>query len=226
VERKTRPNLSRLLILAGAGLSLFVFACGGGGTDSPPRSAAPSEPAHSHEDSDIPVVHIPTRWATGNGNDLRTLVASSATVFVGQVAELKETRVEDPFGGAGPSGDRPSLPVSVFEVQVETSLAGEAAAGTTVIVEQVGGVLANPDGSRTRFVFGGDEPLAVGERHLFFAARKSNGSLAAAPFGRFEVSGHGTLATAPQWADLGVARELSGLRVDQAKREIARVDAP
>jgi hypothetical protein len=225
VRISTRPSLIWLLIPGAAALSLFVFACGGA-SDSSPRDAVPSDPAHSHEDSDIPVVHIPTRWATGNASDLRTLVASSATVFVGQVAELKETRVEDPFGGAGPSGDRPGLPVSVFEVRVQTSLAGEAAAGSTVVVEQVGGVLANPDGSRTRFVFGGDEPLAVGERHLFFAARKSNGSLAAAPFGRFEVSGDGTLATAPQWADLGVARELSGLRVDQAKREIARVDAP
>ena len=199
--KKTRPNLSWLLILAAAGLSLFVFACGGG-TDSP-RDAVPSEPAHSHEESDIPVVHVPTRWATGNASDLRSLVASSGTVFVGRVAGLKETRVEDPFGGAGSSGDRPSLPVSVFEVQVETSLAGEAAAGSTVIVEQVGGVLANPDGSRTRFVLGGDEPLAVGERLLFFAARKSNGSLTAAPFGRFEVSGDGTLAAAPQWARPG-----------------------
>jgi len=224
VRISTRPNLISLPILAAAGLSLFVFACGGG-SDSP-RDAVPSEPAHSHEESDIPVVHVPTRWATGNASDLRTLVESSATVFVGRVAELKETRVEDPFGGAGSAGDRPSLPVSVFEVQVETSLAGEAAVGTTVIVEQVGGVLANPDGSRTRFVFGSDEPLAVGERLMFFAVRKSNGSLTAASFRRFEVSGDGTLASAPQWADLGAARELSGLRVDQAKREIARVDAP
>jgi hypothetical protein len=225
VERKTRPNLSCLLILAAAGLSLFVFACGGG-TDSPPRDDVTLEAAHSHEESEIPVVHIPTRWATANASDLRTLVASSATVFVGRVTELKETRAEDAFGGAGPSGDRPSLPVSIFEVRVEASLAGEAAAGSTVVLEQVGGILANPDGSRTRFVFGGDEPLAVGERHLFFAKRKSNGSLAAAPFGRFEVSGDGTLASAPQWAELGVARELEGLRVEEARREIADVEAP
>jgi len=225
VRISTRPNLISLPILAAAGLSLFVFACGGG-SDSSPRDAVPSEPAHSHEDSDIPVVHVPTRWVTGNASDLRTLVESSATVFVGRVAELKETRSEDPFGGAGPSNDRPSLPVSVFEVQVETSLAGEAAAGTTVVVEQVGGIMANSDGGRTRFVLGGDEPLAVGERHLFFAARKSNGSLAAAPFERFEVTEDGTLASASQWAELGAVRELSGRRVEEARREIADVDAP
>jgi hypothetical protein len=225
VERKTRPNLSWLLILAVAGLSLFVFACAGG-TDSPPRDETTSEPAHSHEESEIPVVHVPARWATGNASDLRSLVASSGTVFVGRIAALKETRVEDPFGGAGPSGDRPGIPVSVFEVRVETSLAGEAAAGSTVVVEQVGGVLANPDGSRTRFVLGGDQPLAVGERHLFFAARKSNGSLAAAPFERFEVSEDGTLASATQWAELGAVHELSGRRVEEARREIAEVGAP
>jgi hypothetical protein len=167
------------------------------------------------------VVHVPTRWATGNASDLNTLVASSGTVFVGRVAALKETRLEDPFGGVGPAGERPRLPVSLFEVLVEASLAGGTSAGSTVVVEQVGGVAINPDGNRTRYVFGGDEPMAVGERYLFFAATNSNGNLVSAPFGRIAVGQDGTLVPAVTWTELGAVRQLSGLRVEEAGREVA-----
>jgi hypothetical protein len=220
----TRRNLSRLLILAGAGLSVFVLACGRGG-DATSGDAVPSDAATSHEDH-IATAHIPTRWATGNAKDLRTLVATSGTVFVGRVTELKETRLEDPFGGAGPSGNRPSVPVSLFAVAVESAVAGGAATGSTVIVEQVGGVSAGQNGIPTQFVLGGDEPLAVGARYLFFATTGSSGNLTTAPFGRFEVSGDGTLAGAQQWADLGAISQLDGLRVDEARRQIARVSGP
>lgn len=221
---RPRGYLSRLLISVTAGLSVFVLACGGGG-DATSRDAARSEASTFHEDHTT-TVHIPTRWATGNAKDLRTLVASSGTVFVGRVTELKETRLEDPFGGAGPTGDRPSVPVSLFTVDVESAVAGEASLGSTVIVEQVGGVSAGPNGIPTQFVLGGDEPLAVGARYLFFATTGSSGNLTTAPFGRFEVSGDGTLAGAQQWADLGAINQLSGLRVEEARHQIARVSTP
>jgi hypothetical protein len=220
VDRSTRANPSWLIILAIAGLSAFVFACGDD-KDSPHHDAVSTEPASSHEEGEMPVVHVPTRWATATASDLRTLVDSSGTVFVGRVAALQETRLEDPFGGAGPSGERPRLPVSLFDVLVEASIAGGALAGATVVVEQVGGVAPNPDGSRTRYVFGGDEPMAVGERYLFFAATNSSGNLVTAPFGRIAVGQDGTLNPSATWMELGAVRQLAGLRVEDAGHEVA-----
>jgi hypothetical protein len=105
-------------------------------------------------------------------------------------------------------------------------MAGGASVGSTVIVEQPGGVSAGPDGRAMRFVLGGDEPLAVGTRYLFFAATKGNGNFSAAPFGRFEVGVDGTLAAAPEWAGLGAVNSLEGLPLDEARRKIARVGNP
>ena len=209
----------RGVFLALACFGLLVAACGG--SDSPSGDAGSAEPSASHGDDGIPVVHIPTRWATGNAADLRTLVATNGTVFVGRVTGLKETRLEDPLGGAGPSSDRARVPVSVFEVKVDASLAGGARERSTVLIEQAGGVSLNLDGSHKLFVLGGDEPLAVGERYLFFATTKSNGNLTAPPFGRFTVSGDGTLLPSATWARLGAVQQLAGLRVEEARREIA-----
>ena len=50
MDRLNRLNLTSLLILAVAGLSLFVFACGGGGAGDAPEGGAPDE------------VTIPGRW--------------------------------------------------------------------------------------------------------------------------------------------------------------------
>jgi hypothetical protein len=170
-------------------------------------------------------IEIPTRWASANARDLRTLVAASDEVFVGRVVRL-EGQTDQPVPGAGGVGERQptTFPVSRFEVRVVRQATGGLGAGTMVIIEQAGGVTTQPDGTEARLILDGDEPLKVGATYLFFATRKPNGSLTAPPFGRLVVGASGRLDPVGPWSSLGAIQELTGLSPDEGamRAEAAR----
>ena len=125
VQRLNRPTFTRLLILSIAGLSVFVFACGGGGAKAPEAA----EPAGHHAPvpgEDLPIVVLPARWAWGDAEHLGTLISSADVVFRGTVVAL---RSQTPVGGeAAADGPRwADFPVSQFDVGVESVISGNLA---------------------------------------------------------------------------------------------------
>ena len=133
------------------------------------------------------------------------------TAVIGQV----ETKV-------GPGG-RGTLPLTSFEVNVTQALGGTLAQGSTVIIEQVGGITEVSGGAQTSIILEGDKRLEAGAEYLFFADRKPNGNLTAPPFGRLQVGTDGALIVIPRWSDLGALQQLAGL---QASAAASRVGAP
>jgi hypothetical protein len=222
VNGLNRPNLNWLLILASAGLSLFVFACGGGA--DVPEGVAPGGDTAATQDEELPTLEMPSLWAWGDAERLDTLIASADVVFTGNVLTLKGQRpVLSQPGGAEPEAPGPrwaDIPVSEFEVQVESVVAGNLAAGTVVPLEQLGGVETMPDGSRVRLALEGDEPIQVGQTYLLFASFQENGSIVASPFGRLKVQANGGLAAEQDWAHLGALQQLSRMRLGDAERQI------
>ena len=219
--------------LAAACVVAVVAGCGSG-ADSVRNAESGRNSLVAEE---LPVAEIPTRWATANARDLNALIASSGTVFVGEVTGLREQRTAelgDPSGAGGSaSGTNPgkegagrrqaSIPISVFEVTVVRSLAGGLAEGETAALEQLGGVITRADGTRARVMLEGDEPLTIGARYLIFATVRADGVLTSAPFGRFKVSDGGSVAPLDGWSGLPVARQLDGVSVDEAAREVQSV---
>lgn len=217
----------RLLTLAAtaalAASLLALTACSSGG-DSPARgSSNVSRQVGSYEADEI--VTVPTRWATAIAQNLSTLTASSDAVFTGRVLRLKEQRQEQfspasvvnpsPVDGK-PSRQAPTFPISTYEVLVEEHASGwETAPPSLVLIEQGGGVVEQADGSRIRLVLDGDEPLETGQRYLFFALRKENGTFSAAPFARLAVEGE-RLEPGQRWSALGAMKALSGKSVAEA----------
>ncbi len=197
----------------------LLTACSGG---------APAPGAStSGSGGDVPTVSVDTRWASANGRDLKTLLATNSQVFVGRVSRLIDQRDEPVFGSdaapiASPATgtENPAFPISRFEVAVLRPLKGDLQSGAVVTIEQPGGLSQQSDGTTARLILEGDEPLAPGSEYLFFASQKANGSLTAAPFGRFAVDAGGHLQSPPAWAGLGGVQQLSGKSVDEVKGEI------
>ena len=218
------------MLLAAACVVAMVAGCGASG-DSARNAEGGSNPEVAEE---LPVVEIPARWASANAQDMKTLITSSGTVFVGEVTGLSEQRTVElggPAGDGGPSTAsnsvksaavrrQASIPISVFQVTVVRSLAGGLAAGETAALEQPGGVITRSDGSRARVAFEGDEPLTIGTRYLIFASVRGDGVLTSAPFGRFTVRDGGSIAPLEGWSGLPVARQLTGVNVDEAAGEV------
>jgi hypothetical protein len=207
-----------------------IAGCGSGGD-----SASNAEVGRDSEvTADAPVVEIPTRWASANARDMKTLIASTGTVFVGEVTGLSEQRTAQLGGptsaGDASPGDNPgdagtgrrqaSIPISVFEVTVVRSLAGGLAEGQTATLEQPGGVITRTDGSQARIILDGDEALTIGTRYLFFASVRGDGVMTSAPFARFTVRDDGSIAPLSEWSGLPVASQLTGVGLDDAAREV------
>lgn len=202
-----RPPLAASLLVVIGALSLFPAACGGGS-------------GGSTTSTDPETIEIPTRWASGNAADLRTLVQNSDQVFLGRVSRVVG-QSEPELPGADIKRQLP--PMTSFEVTVSSTMAGTLAPGATVVIEQAGGTIATSDGRRAVVVLEGDTLLEDGAEYLFFASRKSNGNLTAPPFGRLQVTADGSLVPLDAWSELGALKQLSGL---SAAAAAAAVRAP
>lgn len=200
---------SRLLLLALVILGVVaVAACGGGGDETSLTSATTE------------TVAIPARWATANAASARTLADSSDQVFVGTVVRKTGQETLDVRSMApadDPGADR-TLPLSLFEVRVDESVAGDLGIGTLVVMEQLGGVHTRGDGSEVLVVLDGDEPLEEGAQYVFFAddSKTTPGRIGSSPFARMKVTGGG-LEAMERWRDLGATQELTAGGLESAR---------
>lgn len=202
----SRPRLVALaiaMLFAVATLS----ACGGSSANN--TDAASAQPR---------TVEIPVRWASGNAADLGSLLRSNPVAFVGTVVRLKEQR-DVSLSEASLTGARsPSFPVSFFEVRVDEAWSQGVEPGSTVIVQQAGGVASGPDGD-VRYVLDADEPLEAGAAYLFFASESpiEASALVTSPYARLELSDDGQLQPLSQWSHLKGLQAVAGLGVEQAR---------
>ena len=183
-----------------ATLAVAALACSGGASDSEPGVL-----------DDVPVVQVHARWASANGDDIGTLLDATGTVFTGEVIGLsgQEMYETDAVDGDGP----PPFPISNFSVLVQEPFFGGLVEGSTVIINQPGGLKQQADGSWIRFVVEGDDPLEVGSSYLFWATFASDGSghLVDAPFARMSIDSGGALRSSTFWAGVAVPALLDGM---------------
>ena len=213
-----------VVLLSVAVFGSFVVACGGGAADSNSASKAATSSAAPSASDVVPEIEVPALWALGDARDVQTLTNTAEAVFRGKVVGFKGQRpsLTQPSGG-GPEAPAPrwaDLPVSQFEVLIESVVSGTLPTGT-VILEQIGGVETRPDGTRVRFKLEHDEPVQVGQTYLFFASLQDDGSVVAPPFGRMNVRPDGSLAAAAGWEHLGAMTALSRKNLEDAEREIS-----
>ncbi len=208
-----------------AGWLLILLAACGGGSDGP-EDGARADGTTAAPGEELPTVAMPARWASADAERLDTLIGSSDVVFSGTVVALKGQR---PVGASQPGGEEPGaasaprfadLPVSQFEVRVESLISGELTPGAAVTLEQLGGVEIGPDGTQVRIQLEGDALLQVGQKYLFFGSFQENGSIVVAPFGRMKVQPNGSLVAEPGWGHLGALAELSRGNLGDAERQI------
>jgi hypothetical protein len=203
------------MALTAVAVLAVAVACGSG-----EEQARNGDSGSNSAVSDLPVVDVPARWASGNARDLPTLIASTGTVFVGEVVALSGQRTQTVGRGAataeGPSAD---FPISEYQVTVRRSLAGGLAEGTSVTLEQPGGVTTGADGSQARIMLEDDEPLEVGQTYLIFGSLGEDGVLTTAPYGRFVVE-NGSISPLDGWAQLPVAEQLAGRSVEDAAAQV------
>lgn len=155
-------------------------------------------------------------WASDNAENLLRLTGSSTHVFIGEVLDLDDVRFEQLSPGRESTSE---VPVSIFNVSVETEFKGEFDDSGTVIVEQLGGFVEE-DGGEVLVVLEGDEPLEIGQTYLFFSIEKNNGTLNTPPFGRFIMESDGTVLSLSEWKELSLSRQLEGLSPDKLRDEI------
>lgn len=229
-KNRLRSPLRFYTLLACLCLSLLLAGCGSGAdsvrNQEDGKNTLVPDPA--------PVVEVPARWASANARDVRTLVQTTDAVFVGDVTALTGQR-EERLGPAGnesagsnpaqkPATRRPAdFPISVYEVLVQRSLRGALAEGSTVVLEQPGGLTTRTNGSQATIILEGDQMLEAGSTYLFFANVQPDGAVTSAPFARFVVSNDGSLAPLESWADLPAAQRLASLSVEDAVVEVQAV---
>lgn len=186
-------------------LSLLILtACASSGDEAP----------QTETDADgLPVAYVAARYATGYAADLATLVTSTDASFVGEVVGTSGQR-ELEFQDTGHS-----VPITTYVVRVEES-DGDPAVGSTVEVEQMGGVVPGHDGN-VRVVLDLDSPMYVGDRYLFIA-NENGGTYTASAFARFPIE-DGHVAAPAAWEETGASQELAGATVDQAMGKVAAV---
>jgi hypothetical protein len=220
VDKIARAKLSWLLILSVAVLSVFVFACGGGADD--PEGGAPGGDTTAAQGEGLHTEEIPTHWAYGNANDLRTLLQASDEVFFGRVTSvLGQSEAEPPPGS---TINRAGLPITSFEITVDSVLGGALSPGATAVMEQAGGTIETSDGATVRIVLEGDKLLENGAEYLFFADYKANGNLTVPPFGRLQVSPDGSLEPLPVWSELSALEQLTGLTASAAASRVEQAN--
>jgi hypothetical protein len=196
------------VVLPLTALVLVLFAaCSGGDSNDEATSSDPQ------------VIEVPTRWASGNANDLATLVGTSDEVFTARVERLAGTREEGFLGGTGESagGKRGStFPITTYDITITRSFLGGRAVGSPATLEQAGGVSSD---TGARMMLENDPPVEVGKEYLLFATVTDDGALTTAPFGRLEV-GPGKLTAVGPWGELGALKQLANVSADNLGGEI------
>lgn len=177
--------------------------------DNDDGSATPSPTATASPTPSINVRTLNVDWASDNADTLQRLVGSSTHVFIGEVLELTGIRLENLSG----RGDPIEVPVSIFDVSVETQFKGSFN-DALAVVEQLGGIIEE-DGEDLLVVLDADEPLQPGTTYLFFSIEKDNGTLNTPPFGRFVVQPDGTVQPLDDWKDLSLSQQLQALSADK-----------
>jgi len=222
IDQVSRRSPTWLLLGAVAGVSLFVFACGGGGANAPGNGASSGDTTSAQGD-ELPTIELPSLWDSSSAASLETLIGSADVVFRGNVVALKGQRaaLAQPADPSAPAPRWADLPVSQFEVRVESAVSGSLTAGTLMTFEQAGGVQTRADGSRVRIMLEGDQAVQVGATYLFFGSVREDGIIEAPPFGRMQVRADGSLAAEARWADVGALKQLSSMSVGDAEREIS-----
>lgn len=211
------------VLLSVAVFGSLVVACGGGAEDRDSAGKTRMSPVAPAGSEVAPEIEVPALWAWGDAQDLRTLARRADAVFRGIIVALKGQRPRPAqAGGEAPAEVAPrwDLPVSQFEVRVESVVSGNLPTGT-VILEQIGGVETRPDGARVRIGLERDEPIHVGQTYLFFGSFQDNGTVVAPPFGRMKVRPDGSLVAEAGWDQAGAPAELSRRQLEDAEREIS-----
>jgi hypothetical protein len=197
------------VLVAGAlpAILLLLAACG---------SAANEAPQSADIDADgIPIARVAARYTTALAADLDTLVASTDTAFVGEVVGTNGQRhltFADTNRG---------IPITTYLVRVDESN-GDPAAGSTVEVEQFGGVIQTSDGNDVRVVLDLDSPMYAGDTYLFIA-NEDGGTFTASAFARFPIQ-NGRVAAPAAWEQSGASVALAGATVDEAMEKVAASD--
>ena len=166
----------------------------------------------------LSTITVPARWASANANDLRSLIRSSDEVFFGRVTRVLGQRQANQPRGA--NSDRQGLPLTSFEITVASAVAGTVSPGAAVVIDQVGGTVVAPGGTRRYVVLEADQLLEGGAEYLFFADRMPDGNLTVPPFGRLEVGTDGLLEPLLVWSRLGALQELAGLSSSAAAARV------
>lgn len=220
-----RQALGRILFLALVAGSVLLFACGGGDEGEKSYDGNREADEVAVQEENLPTIAIPALWAWGDAEDLGTLIHSADVVFRGTVVALKSQRPALSLpAGAEPGTTAPrwaDMPVSQFEVRLESVVSGNLTTGTAVTLEQLGGVETRPDVRQVRIMLEGDEPIEVGQTYLFFGSFQEDGSMVAPPFGRMKVRADGRLVAEPGWGHLGALTELSRRNLGDAERLIS-----
>jgi hypothetical protein len=164
------------------------------------------------------VVEVHTRWATAHASSVESLTEFSDAVFVGRVTRLAGQREEPP-----PPGARGSFPISRYEVAVQTAVSGPVEPGSTLVMEQSGGMVGASDTGQRLVILEGDTPLEPGRTYLFFATRKDDGAYISAPFTRLALGPGQRLAALEPWRDIPAMRALDGRTVPEAVAEVQSV---
>lgn len=172
----------------------------------------------------IPVIQIGVKWASGLASDITLLNNSSDEIVIGKVTKFEGQRIDD--GGTLAIGplQTESMPISLYELVIESPINGLLNEGDTVTVEQRGGVSKRSDGTTVRFVLDGDEPLRVGTSYLFWLARSTaqNDHYSTVPFARMMKTLDGSFVASKHWAEMSALKELSGLGQSQLQAAVRR----
>jgi hypothetical protein len=242
-RRSLMPRTARhsvLFVIPFIALSFLLSSCVW--SDAPDGSSEVRQEAEGvvQDTEDFPTLYVGTRWASNNAKDLATLLRSTGVVFVGNVVGLKGQRFENlipphrssslnPEAEARPTdvdGPQP-FPISLFDVRVERSLVGGLREGSTVTVQQAGGITERSDGTTIRLVLEFDEPLEANTTYLFWVSGAPNdsGTLVTSPFARLRLEANGRFLPLPEWSHLNGLRQLTGLDIEQAERVVTSVAA-
>lgn len=165
----------------------------------------------------IPVINVPTRWASAFASDIETLNGWAPVTIAGSVESLVETRQQPllPPEAAISGGRSAELPVSIYTVRVTQSIRGGLTAGDLLNVQQPGGISQRSDGSQQRFILEFDEPLQVGGSYIFWLQTSGEGLYSTSPFSRMRQV-DGAFEAIPAWKELGALKALTGLPAQQA----------
>jgi hypothetical protein len=213
-------SLGRFLPIAIAAVTVlaFVAGCGSGG-DSAENA---DDGRNSSVAANVPVNDVPVRWASANARDLPTLLRSTGTVFVGRITALKGQHTQQIGRGAvvpGSGGPSVSFPITEFEVTVVRSLQSGLEEGSSLALEQPGGLITRTDGTPGRIALEGDEPIDVGKTYLIFGSVRADGVLTTTPFGRFVVE-NGRASPPEGWEHLPAAKQIAGRTIDDVALEV------